>query len=197
MVTCTAESLLMLLLTMQMRQCRSSIVSDICSFGCAGASPELYCQRCPKLDSASDYTMLLVAVSDARRHRSSALQLLPVSTKDVTPPVFVSAATASNVGESNFTLTVELDEAGEPPQSPTWQLIQPCSVPMSTKVLHFSPMDNTCQTPQEKQHLPMIHLLLSPISHVDQHAEMLIKHGGNVFQNVAVIGRDYVLRRPL
>lgn len=79
---------------------------------CAGDSPELYCQRCPTLESASDYTLLLVAVSDAHRHRNSALQLLPVSTKDVTPPVFLSTAYASGIGESNFTLTVQLNEPG-------------------------------------------------------------------------------------
>ncbi|DBB14474.1 TPA: hypothetical protein ACH3X3_004761 [Trebouxia sp. C0006] len=77
-----------------------------------GDSPELYCQRCPTLDSASDYTLLLVAVSDAHRHRNSALQLLPISTKDVTPPVFLSTAYASGIGESNFTLTVQLNEPG-------------------------------------------------------------------------------------
>lgn len=79
----------------------------------AGKFLELYCQRCPKLQSASDYTLLLVAVSDARRHRSSSLQLLPVSTKDVTPPSFLTAPSVSNVGESNFTLTLSLDEPGE------------------------------------------------------------------------------------
>ncbi|KAL0035306.1 hypothetical protein WJX77_000193 [Trebouxia sp. C0004] len=77
-----------------------------------GDSPELYCQRCPMLESASDYTLLLVAVSDAHRHRNSALQLLPVSTKDVTPPVFFRTAYASAIGESNFTLTVQLSEPG-------------------------------------------------------------------------------------
>lgn len=79
---------------------------------CAGDSPELYCQRCPTLESASDYTLLLVAVSDAHRHRDSALQLLPVSTKDVTPPVFLSTPYASGIGDSNFTLTVQLNEPG-------------------------------------------------------------------------------------
>ena len=79
---------------------------------CAGDSPELYCQRCPTLESASDYTLLLVAVSDAHRHRNSALQLLPVSTKDVTPPLFLSSAYTSGIGESNFTLTVQLSEPG-------------------------------------------------------------------------------------
>ncbi|DBA74581.1 TPA: hypothetical protein ACH3X2_009453 [Trebouxia sp. C0005] len=77
-----------------------------------GDSPELYCQRCPTLESASDYTLLLVAVSDAHRHRDSALQLLPVSTKDVTPPVFLSTPYASGIGDSNFTLTVQLNEPG-------------------------------------------------------------------------------------
>ena len=56
--------------------------------------------------------LLLVAVSDAHRHRSSALQLLPVSTRDVTPPLFVNSAYVSNMGESNFTLTVQLNEPG-------------------------------------------------------------------------------------
>ena len=60
--------------------------------------------------------MLLVAVSDARRHCKSGLQLLPVTTLDVTPPRFLSSASASasNVQESNFTLTVSLDEPGMP-----------------------------------------------------------------------------------
>ena len=79
----------------------------------AGKSPELYCQRCPQLASATDYTLLLVAVTDARRHRSSGLQLLPASTKDVTPPVFLTAPSASGIGESDFTLTVTLSEPGE------------------------------------------------------------------------------------
>ena len=74
---------------------------------------ELYCQRCPVLQSASDYTLLLVAVSDARRHRSSDLQLLPVRTRDVTPPTFLTAPTVSDIGESNFTLTLSLSEPGE------------------------------------------------------------------------------------
>ena len=79
----------------------------------AGQFVELYCQRCPRLQSASDYTLLLVAVSDARRHRSSNLQLLPVSTRDVTPPTFLTAPSVSNIGESNFTLTLSLSEPGE------------------------------------------------------------------------------------
>ena len=79
----------------------------------ADKSPELYCQRCPRLASATDYTLLLVAVTDARRHRSSNLQLLPVSTKDITPPVFLTAPSASGIGESSFTLTVTLNEPGE------------------------------------------------------------------------------------
>lgn len=58
--------------------------------------------------------MLLVAVSDARRHCKSGLQLLPVATLDVTPPQFLASASASNVQESNFTLTVSLDEPGMP-----------------------------------------------------------------------------------
>ena len=65
------------------------------------------------LESATDYTLLLVAVSDARRHRSSALQLLPVNTRDVTPPVHLTNPVVSNIGESNFSLTVTLSEAGE------------------------------------------------------------------------------------
>ena len=84
---------------------------------CAGDSPELYCQRCPKLNSASDYILLLVAVSDARRHRSSALQLLPVSTRDVTPPVLLTTPAVSNIFQSNFTLNVMLNEPGEPKQT--------------------------------------------------------------------------------
>ena len=79
----------------------------------AGNSAELYCQRCPKLKSASDYTLLLVAVSDARRHRRSELQLLPISTRDITPPIFLAAPSVSNTGESNFTLTVTLSEPGK------------------------------------------------------------------------------------
>lgn len=54
----------------------------------------------------------MVAVSDARRHCKSGLQLLPVTTLDVTPPLFLTSATASNVQESNFTLTVSLNEPG-------------------------------------------------------------------------------------
>ena len=79
----------------------------------AGRFSELYCQRCPKLKSASDYALLLVAVSDARRHHSSALQLLAVSTRDVTPPTFLTAPYVSNVGESNFTLALALSEPGK------------------------------------------------------------------------------------
>ena len=79
----------------------------------AGRFSELYCQRCPKLKSASDYALLLVAVSDARRHHSSALQLLAVSTRDVTPPTFLTAPSVSNIGESNFTLTLALSEPGK------------------------------------------------------------------------------------
>lgn len=83
------------------------------SFGYAGGSPELYCQRCPTLESATDYTLLLVARSDAHRHRSSALQLLPVTTRDVTPPIHLINPSVSNIGEVNFSLTVTLDEPGE------------------------------------------------------------------------------------
>lgn len=79
----------------------------------AGTFSELYCQRCPKLKSASDYALLLVAVSDARRHHSSALQLLAVSTRDVTPPTFLTAPSISNPGESNFALTLALSEPGK------------------------------------------------------------------------------------
>lgn len=79
----------------------------------AGKFLELYCQRCPKLQSASDYTLLLVAVSDGRRHRSSDLQLLPVSTRDVTPPTFLTAPSVSDIGERNFNLTLSLSEPGE------------------------------------------------------------------------------------
>lgn len=79
----------------------------------AGKFLELYCQRCPKLQSASDYTLLLVAVSDARRHRSSDLQLLPVSTRDVTPPTFLTAPSVSDIGERNFNLTLSLSEPGK------------------------------------------------------------------------------------
>lgn len=77
-----------------------------------GDAPELYCQRCPSLQSATDYVVLLVAVSSARRHCKSGLQLLPVTTSDVTPPTFLSSASASNVQESNFTLTVSMNEPG-------------------------------------------------------------------------------------
>ena len=54
-----------------------------------------------------------MAVSDARKHRSSDLQLLPVSTKDITPPTFLTAPVASDIGESSFTLTVSLSESGK------------------------------------------------------------------------------------
>lgn len=107
---------------------------------CAGDSPELYCQRCPSLESASDYTLLLVAVSDAHRHCNSALQLLPVSTKDVTPPVFLSSAYASAIGESNFTLTVQLSEPGKDHHSRSALWIAPSCLygQVANSLLHVS-----------------------------------------------------------
>ena len=81
----------------------------ICS---AGAQPNLFCQRCPSLSSASDYTILLVPQSAKRLHRSGALHLLALSTQDVTPPTFVTPPYINNVTINTFTLNVELDEPG-------------------------------------------------------------------------------------
>lgn len=93
--------------------CSSPGVTNLQGMMHAGKFSELYCQRCPKLKSASDYALLLVAVSDGRRHRSSVLQLLPVSTRDVTPPTFLTAPSISNVRESSFTLSLALSEPGK------------------------------------------------------------------------------------
>ena len=82
----------------------------ICS---AGVQPNLFCQRCPSLSSASDYTILLVPQSAKRLHRSGALHLLALSTRDVTPPTFVIPPYITNITVNTFTLNVELDEPGE------------------------------------------------------------------------------------
>ena len=73
----------------------------------------MFCQRCPSLSSASDYTILLVPQSAKRLHRSGALHLLALSTQDVTPPTFVIPPYVNNVTVNTFTLNVELDEPGE------------------------------------------------------------------------------------
>ena len=72
----------------------------------------MFCQRCPSLSSASDYTVLLVPQSAKRLHRSGALHLLALSTRDVTPPTFVTPPYINNVTVNTFTLNVELDEPG-------------------------------------------------------------------------------------